>query len=265
MQQPQTTGSLDVAQSDRINEICTMIKWYTRESVQEASALKNQLVTHRMSLAEELMLLQQIASTSTCDKNIDEKIDPVNLRTLLRKHYARNPLPSRGEALKAMKNIEASQKGTPHKSGNLSGIKLVLKLRQPNIKKEKRAVNKPLIKKPLIKKPKETKIIKLTPPAQTVQEDHELYCFCRQESFGDMIACDNDKCSNGEWFHYRCVGLRNRVEALKFTTGKQAWFCLDECRAIPEKNNKKSPKSKTQAKKSFTTRKAPLRVSLRRK
>lgn len=70
-------------------------------------------------------------------------------------------------------------------------------------------------------------LVFLTAPLQ--EEDKELYCFCRQGSFGDMIACDNEKCPKGEWFHYKCVGLLNRVEALKYTT--QKWYCSDECRA----------------------------------
>lgn len=259
MQQNQEAGTTNVVRNNRIIKISEMIQWYTRESVQEAGALKNQLVTHRISLAEELALLQQIASTS--DKSVDEKIDPVKLRSQLREHYALNPLPSRGEALKAMKHIEASQKNRPPKAGKLSGIKLVLKLRPPSAKKEKRVIPQlPL------KKPQETKLVKVPQAIQNIQEDQELYCFCRQESFGDMIACDNDKCPNGEWFHYRCVGLRNRVEALKFTTGKQAWFCLDKCRSSPIKTDKKVSKPKKQVNKNIVaTRKPSSRVSLRRK
>ena len=36
--------------------------------------------------------------------------------------------------------------------------------------------------------------------------------FCKQPSFGNMISCDNESsCPNGEWFHYKCVGILNRV------------------------------------------------------
>lgn len=59
-------------------------------------------------------------------------------------------------------------------------------------------------------------------------EEPERYCFCKQPSFGDMIACDYEKCPNGEWFHYKCVGLLGRAEALKYT--KQKWFCSSGCR-----------------------------------
>jgi len=34
-----------------------------------------------------------------------------------------------------------------------------------------------------------------------------LYCICRQISYGNMIACDNQKNCPHEWFHYECVGL----------------------------------------------------------
>lgn len=68
--------------------------------------------------------------------------------------------------------------------------------------------------------------------AEVEEEDTHKYCFCKQGSFGNMIACDNeDSCPNGEWFHYKCVGLQNVVEALKYTVGKEKWFCSEFCRA----------------------------------
>ena len=43
-----------------------------------------------------------------------------------------------------------------------------------------------------------------------------------------MISCDNESsCPNGEWFHYKCVGILNRVVALKYTTGKESWYCSE--------------------------------------
>lgn len=56
------------------------------------------------------------------------------------------------------------------------------------------------------------------------------YCYCKQVSFGDMIACDGENCER-EWFHYNCVGL---VEP---PAGK--WFC-EECKAEEEYRNKSS-------------------------
>lgn len=79
-----------------------------------------------------------------------------------------------------------------------------------------------------------------SPPVE--EEDTELYCFCKQKSFGDMIACDNEKCTNGEWFHYKCVGLLNRVEALRYTTEK--WYCSEFCRAAVAQKPPKPQKKK---------------------
>lgn len=52
-------------------------------------------------------------------------------------------------------------------------------------------------------------------------EDSQVYCFCQQVSFGQMVACDNENCER-EWFHLPCVGLTSPPQ------GK--WFC-DECLA----------------------------------
>jgi len=51
-------------------------------------------------------------------------------------------------------------------------------------------------------------------------EDTQLYCFCRQVSYGNMIACDNKDCKY-EWFHWSCVGLS--------APPKGIWYCPD-CR-----------------------------------
>ena len=51
-------------------------------------------------------------------------------------------------------------------------------------------------------------------------EDDELYCFCQQVSYGEMVACDNPNCKY-EWFHYDCVGLTEPPSGV--------WFCPD-CR-----------------------------------
>ena len=50
-------------------------------------------------------------------------------------------------------------------------------------------------------------------------EDSQVYCFCQQVSFGEMVACDNDQCER-EWFHLPCVGLTSPPQ------GK--WYC-NEC------------------------------------
>ncbi|KAG7833261.1 hypothetical protein KL943_004126 [Ogataea angusta] len=38
-------------------------------------------------------------------------------------------------------------------------------------------------------------------PNHNSNEEDELYCFCQQVSYGNMIACDNSDCKY-EWFHY---------------------------------------------------------------
>ena len=52
-------------------------------------------------------------------------------------------------------------------------------------------------------------------------EDSQVYCFCQQVSFGEMVACDNENCQR-EWFHLPCVGLTSPPQ------GK--WYC-DDCLA----------------------------------
>lgn len=54
---------------------------------------------------------------------------------------------------------------------------------------------------------------------QPIDPDEPTYCVCHQVSFGDMIACDNENCQGGEWFHYSCVGLTPE------TRFKGKWFC----------------------------------------
>ncbi|KAI8146974.1 inhibitor of growth protein 5-like protein [Fennellomyces sp. T-0311] len=49
-----------------------------------------------------------------------------------------------------------------------------------------------------------------------IDPNEPLYCYCRQVSFGEMVACDNDDCEI-EWFHLECVGLR--------TPPRGKWYC----------------------------------------
>jgi inhibitor of growth protein 3 len=51
--------------------------------------------------------------------------------------------------------------------------------------------------------------------------DEQIYCFCRQVSYGEMIGCDGENCPT-EWFHLECVGLKESPKGL--------WFCPD-CQA----------------------------------
>ncbi|KAK1386481.1 PHD finger protein ING [Heracleum sosnowskyi] len=61
---------------------------------------------------------------------------------------------------------------------------------------------------------------------QPIDPNEPIYCVCNQVSFGDMIACDNDNCQGGEWFHYQCVGLTPE------TRFKEKWFC-PSCKQLP--------------------------------
>lgn len=47
-----------------------------------------------------------------------------------------------------------------------------------------------------------------------------VWCYCRKEECGEMVACDSDSCQY-EWFHYMCVGVLSEP--------KGKWFC-PECR-----------------------------------
>ncbi|ORX70838.1 hypothetical protein DL89DRAFT_292431 [Linderina pennispora] len=53
------------------------------------------------------------------------------------------------------------------------------------------------------------------------ESDDQLYCFCQQVSYGDMVACDGNDCRY-EWFHWECVGLTSPP--------KGSWYC-QECLA----------------------------------
>ncbi|VDM17999.1 unnamed protein product [Hydatigera taeniaeformis] len=46
--------------------------------------------------------------------------------------------------------------------------------------------------------------------------DESKYCFCKDVSYGDMIACDAPNCPI-EWFHYPCVNLT--------VAPKGRWYC----------------------------------------
>ena len=46
----------------------------------------------------------------------------------------------------------------------------------------------------------------------------DVYCYCNQGEFGDMILCDSPACKSG-WFHFTCVGI--------ISPPKGAWWCPD--------------------------------------
>lgn len=53
--------------------------------------------------------------------------------------------------------------------------------------------------------------------------NERVYCFCRNVSYGQMIACDSNWCQY-EWFHYGCVGLK------AVPKDHDKWYCSENCR-----------------------------------
>ncbi|DAZ92876.1 TPA: hypothetical protein N0F65_011579 [Lagenidium giganteum] len=74
-------------------------------------------------------------------------------------------------------------------------------------------------------------------------EDNELYCICNLPSYGNMIACDGNKCPNpSQWYHWECVGLSNGRHP-------DTWLC-PECdpksfQAFLNKKKKNKARSKS--------------------
>lgn len=46
--------------------------------------------------------------------------------------------------------------------------------------------------------------------APYIDPNEPVYCFCRQISYGAMVACENPDCTI-EWFHFPCVNLIEAV------------------------------------------------------
>lgn len=276
------------------------------EATAEAKALHNQLITHEITLSDEVDELRNLAQNSGVLTANSEDQD--KLRAQLIEHYRKNPLTSQKEALKEQDEMDSvnanNQKLTDQETS--SGIKLVLRLSKDKTKLKlkggsrveisNRSRGRPRIVKPKtnesdklkgetkprgrprldskqqIAQPEEPKgrrsSYKVSKPvastskhtrkkiepkeqdsevylAETAEdEDNKPYCFCRQPSLGGMIACDNDACPNGEWFHYKCVGLFNRVEAMKYTKGGNKWFCSDKCKEIASEKQRRRRKRK---------------------
>lgn len=59
--------------------------------------------------------------------------------------------------------------------------------------------------------------------------DRILFCFCRRESYGEMIGCDDPTC-RFEWFHLECVGLTEG------TRPRGKWYELRARSVSPECN-----------------------------
>ncbi|EGV60765.1 hypothetical protein CANTEDRAFT_100110 [Yamadazyma tenuis ATCC 10573] len=218
------------------------------ESVQESRALYNQLVAHKLSLWEEINHLTTMQHK--LQNTHQNKMANKELREKLNEHYKNRPLISSSEALKEHKLLHQSVEKKP------PSLKLFLKIPK-GLSKASGQSTRPSRQRAIASTTPHHRPVpgpELVPPPSPSStltwsqqfEPTERYCFCKQGSFGDMIGCDNeDACPNGDWFHYKCVGLNNRVEALKYTVGKQKWFCSEFCRsAYNEKIQTKRKKKK---------------------
>ncbi|XP_052212176.1 uncharacterized protein LOC127831230 [Dreissena polymorpha] len=59
-------------------------------------------------------------------------------------------------------------------------------------------------------------------------EEKDEYCFCKQSIDDEetpMIECEGQDCSNGKWFHFECVGMKED------TVPEGSWYCSAECRS----------------------------------
>jgi chromatin modification-related protein YNG2 len=59
------------------------------------------------------------------------------------------------------------------------------------------------------------------------EEDEKRYCICNQRSYGEMVACENEKDCPYEWFHTGCLNMK------KVPDDDEEWFC-PTCREKPE-------------------------------
>lgn len=50
-----------------------------------------------------------------------------------------------------------------------------------------------------------------------IDDDELTYCYCHRVSFGKMIACENEACEGGEWFHFDCLKIK--------TAPRGKWWC----------------------------------------
>ncbi|RLV90444.1 Chromatin modification-related protein png1 [Spathaspora sp. JA1] len=261
-----STGKISQQDISKLIQLKSSIATLSRESISEAHALNNQLTTHKINLTEELQQLENINKSKV---NLhDHSSQRERLRRQLKDHYAKNPLTSQREAIEEQERTKSSQ------GSQKSGLKLLLKIP----KSLQKPVTTKIAKKKSIPTAKVVKTTKTKPQAkldkprpsakrqnakieaevepeseptpEQVPEDTNVYCFCKQNSSGDMIACDNEEsCPNGEWFHFKCVGLLNRVEAMKYSTGKVKWYCSEFCRNTVEQKELRSKELKKKKKK----------------
>ena len=57
-------------------------------------------------------------------------------------------------------------------------------------------------------------------------DDDTTYCICHQRSYGEMVACENDKCPY-QWFHTSCINMETVPDE------DEDWYC-EFCLQLPE-------------------------------
>lgn len=189
------------------------------ELLAEMQALVNQLESHYAILEAEVKQLQVVAETPQTQERsyIDAQ------RELLEQHYKEHPLESQINVGSITERVVPGILPVVIKKVlKNSKSKIILKFGSSN-KLGTQSVTK--VAKPRVEHVWE----------EPKLSEEEKYCFCGQNSFGAMIGCDNKTCPNGEWFHYKCVGLI-KADAPKYA--KQRWFCLPECREAGNRKKK---------------------------
>lgn len=132
------------------------------------------------------------------------------------------------------KELEIQKSVTKNFNSSLENIKSKLTLEEPGAYKEPKLLLKINLKKAKSRERKES----ITSPTIGINQgdvtegnnnQEEVYCFCRNVSYGPMVACDNPACPF-EWFHYGCVGLKQAP--------KGKWYCSKDCKEIANQRSK---------------------------
>lgn len=215
----------------------------------EMKELRQQLKTHynEHPLVSQMEAVQEQKDliTSSNDKSKSKSDNGDNTNGLLKSKITEKPEKSKLKLIlripKQDKVIKPKNKKVVKKLEKKPTLQKKHTKRKTDITKDDKKSTKPK------KKVQEIIELKEEPGAKSEEEEEEedntLYCFCKQPSFGNMISCDNESsCPNGEWFHYKCVGLLNRVDALKYTTGKESWYCSENCKSMALLAKQKSEK-----------------------
>lgn len=217
-------------------ELKSAIFAHNREAYAEMAALAKTLEAHRKSLRRDIALLQAAAQYTPASQ--EEEAQEL-LRKQLAAHYKSQPLASQVKALQERNLKDLGKVVIKHTPGKHTGMKIILKMpakhsklshKKLSVRSEHKETKRIVIKPPPVA---EAPLVESTPltPIPVNPAEPETFCFCHQPSFGDMIACDNQKCTNGEWFHYKCVGL-TKAEAQKYD--KHKWYCGAACKAAAE-------------------------------